>query len=132
MQDTKTCQSHDYVKAAYHIVKSLGFKIVEFDGIHEVEPKDFLNRHYIGLATIDGKHTVTALGGKTEKTNLFDVISDPKIFLEVLFTKTTGFYILVESGYKPAVDRKIIPNPFFGCKSIEEALVIADLHFQNG
>ena len=130
MQDTKTCQSHDYVKAAYHIVKSLGFKIVEFDGIHEVEPKDFLNRHYIGLATIDGKHTVTALGGQTI---LFDGISNPNTFLEVLFTKTTGFYIsLVEDFYVSAANRKTIPNPFFGCKSIEEALVIADLHFQNG
>jgi len=130
MQDTKTCQSHDYVKAAYHIVKLLGFKIVEFDGIHEVEPKDFSTRHYIGLATIDGKHTVTALGGQTEKTILFEEISNPKTFLEVLFTKTTGFYISVEGFY--ASTHRIIPNPFFGCKSIEEALVIADLHFQNG
>jgi hypothetical protein len=121
------------VKAAYHIVKSLGFKIVEveFDGIHEVEPKDFSTMHYIGLATIDGKHTVTALGGQTEKTILFEGISNPKTFLEALFTKTTGFYISVEGFYVSSTYR-IIPNPFFGCKSIEEALVIADLHFQNG
>lgn len=132
MQDTKTCQSYDYVKAVYHIVKSLGFKITEFDGIHNVEPKDFLARHYVGLATIDGKHTVIALGGQTEKTILFDGICEPNMFLEVLFTKTTGFYISVEGFYKPAADGKTILNPFFGCKSIEEALVIADLHFQNG
>ena len=124
MQDKNTCQSYDYVKAAYHIVKSLGFKITTFNGMHEIEPKDFLTRCYIGLATIDGKHTVDCISEPNRARDFFEVFSNPNTFLEVLFTKTTGFYI--------SSDRKTIPNPFFGCKSIEEALVISDLHFQNG
>ena len=121
------------MKTVYHIVNSLGFKITESNCTHEVKCKDFLARHYIGLATIDGKHTVIALGGQTEKTILLSGISNPKTFLEVLFTKTTGFYISIEDFYTSATsDDSIIPNPFFGCESIEEALVIADLHFQNG